>query len=306
MKKIMEELKENGFREKMDYDLERDFDEALKDKDFNTLALSLDLPRKVLMKYTSILNKSKDEYHNCQNCKHLLECKNQINGYCYLPRKENDRLIFEYKICRYNQKLKNDFAYKKNMYFYDIPLSIQNATFKDIYMDDKNRFETIEWIHKFIKNYKKNPHQKGLYLNGSFGCGKTYIISAAFNELARNNVRSAIIFWPEFLSELKSSFNTDFKDKFEYVKKVPLLLIDDIGAENTTEWGRDEIFCPLVQYRMDNSLPTFFTSNLTLEELEDHFMISKNKVDPVKARRIVERIKQLTVNINMVSKNLRK
>lgn len=306
MKKILDELEDNGFKTKLDYDLEMSFDQALKDPDFKKLVLELKLPKKQLMKYTSILNQSKVEYHNCENCKNILECKNQINGYCYLPRVDGERLMFEYKICRLNEKIKKENEHKKNMYFYDIPDEIKKADLKEIYMNDKNRFDAIEWIHKFIKTYKKNPHQKGLYLNGSFGCGKTYLISAMFNELAKEGVKSAIVFWPEFLVELKSSFQSDFKEKFEHIKKVPLLLIDDIGAENTTEWARDEIFCPLVQYRMDNSLPTFFTSNLTLEELEQHFMISKNKVDPVKSRRIIERIKQLTVNLSMISKNLRK
>ena len=115
-----------------------------------------------------------------------------------------------------------------------------------------------------------------------------------------------MVFWPEFLQELKSSFESDFKDKFDYVKKIPLLLIDDIGAESVTEWSRDDIFCPLVQYRMENHLKTFFTSNLTLEELEEHFSVTKGKVDSVKAKRIIERVRQLTDDKTLVSKNLRK
>ena len=113
------------------------------------------------------------------------------------------------------------------------------------------------------------------------------------------------MFWPEFLRDLKASFSSDFKEKFEFVKKVPLLLIDDIGAEATTVWGRDEIFCPLVQYRMQEHLPTFFTSNLDLKALEEHFSVTKEKVDHIKARRIIERINQLTDQVSMVSKNLR-
>ena len=92
----------------------------------------------------------------------------------------------------------------------------------------------------------------------------------------------------------------------EYIKKVPLLLIDDIGAESTTPWSRDEILMPILQYRMDSSLPTFFTSNCTLKELESHFSNSKNGIEEVKARRIIERIKQLTEEIKLVSDNLRK
>ena len=141
---------------------------------------------------------------------------------------------------------------------------------------------------------------------GNFGCGKTYLIAAMFNELAKKGYKSAIIFWPEFLRNLKTSFTADFKEKFEHIKKVPLLLIDDIGAENTTAWGRDEIFCPLIQYRMQENLPTFFTSNFDLKALEEHFSFTKDSVEKVKARRIIERINQLSETKEMISKNLRK
>ena len=57
---------------------------------------------------------------------------------------------------------------------------------------------------------------------------------------------------------------------------------------------------------MQEQLPTFFTSNLTIDELEQHFSVTKNTVDVIKARRIIERIKQLTDDIEMVGKNNRK
>lgn len=57
---------------------------------------------------------------------------------------------------------------------------------------------------------------------------------------------------------------------------------------------------------MDNGLPTFFTSNLNLEELEEHLKTTTNSTDKIKARRIIERIKQLTEPLELVSKNLRK
>ena len=87
---------------------------------------------------------------------------------------------------------------------------------------------------------------------------------------------------------------------------VDLLLIDDIGAEKVTEWGRDEILGTILQYRMNNNLPTFLTSNLNITELETHLSISSSGMDKVKARRIIERIKQLTDDIEMISENRRK
>ncbi|MBR1377204.1 MAG: primosomal protein DnaI [Bacilli bacterium] len=306
MKQVLNELEDKGFKAKLNYNLEKAYDEALEKPEFKKLVMDLKVARKFLIKYTSILEKSAVEYDNCSKCKGLLECKNQVTGYCYLPRLKDEKIIFEYKMCKYNEKYQKETEYQKNVYINHIPEDIKNASWKDIYTNDKKRFETIEYLQKFINNYKKNQHQKGLYLNGSFGCGKTYLVSAAFNELAKKGYKSAIVFWPEFLLELKSSFDSDFKEKYDYVKTVPLLLIDDIGAENNTEWSRDDIFCPLIQYRMENHLPTFFTSNLTIDDLKEHFASTKNKVDNIKSRRIIERVEQLTNNIFIDSKNLRK
>ena len=156
-----------------------------------------------------------------------------------------------------------------------------------------------------MDNYLKNKTGKGLYLSGSFGSGKTYLIAALFNDLAKRNINSALVYYPELLRSLKSSFGSDYEDKFEFIKKVPLLLLDDIGAENTTSWSRDEVLGPILQYRMEEDLPTFFTSNLTLEELEKALSITNSGIEKVKAKRIIERIKQLTISIELISKNRR-
>ena len=304
MKKIADEIKDknSNFTET----LEEAYDKAFLDEKFYDLVSNISYPKKKLMKYTSTLEECALEHSNCKSCKSLLECKNKLSGYAFLPSIREEKLIFEYEACKYRKKLEKDNAYKKNMELFEVPMALKNASMKDIDIKDKNRYPAIKWIQAFIKSYEKNPHQKGLYLYGNFGSGKSYLIAAMFSELARRNIKSAIVFWPDFLSDLKSSFGTDFKEKYEAVKKVPLLLIDDIGAEVTTEWGRDEIFCPLIQYRMDASLPTFFTSNLDLKLLEEHFSCSKKGIDAVKAGRIISRIVQLTEQIELISENRRK
>lgn len=57
---------------------------------------------------------------------------------------------------------------------------------------------------------------------------------------------------------------------------------------------------------MDNKLPTFFTSNLNINELENHFTIKKDTEELIKSKRIMERIKQLTDDLELVSENRRK
>lgn len=283
-----------------------EFNKSLKDEKFKRLIEKLKLPYEELANYTTILEDCSIEYDNCMHCKNILECKNKIKGHAYLPEVENKKLKFGYKMCKKQEKLNKENKYLENVFSYDIPDAIKNAKMKDIYADDKNRFSTIKWLDKFIKDYEKNPHLKGLYLSGSFGSGKTYLVSAMFNELAKNGVKSAIIFWPEYLVHLKSLFGKDdYQESIDKIKIIPLLLIDDIGAEPVTSWTRDEVLGPILQYRMQANLPTFFTSNLSIDLLEKHLAVYKDGIEEVKARRIIERINQLTEKQDLISKNYR-
>ena len=290
---------------KLENEYRKDYDN---DINFRKLANMAELPTEVLMKYTTKLENAAKELNNCNNCPNIMECKNEVCGYRYTPSKIEGGVEFSYVPCKYKLKIDEENKYLDNAYYFDIPKEIKDASLKNIDMKDKKRYPVIKWIKEFLQNSEKNIYSKGLYLNGNFGCGKTYLLSAMLNELARKGKRIAIIYYPEFIRSLKESFNDpdEFREKYNYVKKVDFLLFDDIGAETVTEWSRDEVLGPILQYRMEEKLSTFFTSNLTISELEDNLANTKREVDIVKARRIIERIKQLTDNITMISVNLRK
>lgn len=285
--------------------LKHSFQDACSDGDFKKYAFNLNATEEVLMKYTSRLEEAFQECKNCATCKGLDTCKNKVPGYSYTPLAKDKIIEFSYVICKKQQEADKKTAYKKNLELLEMPKDIKNATFKDMYKDDKARVPIVKYFKEFIDNYDNEDKPKGVYLNGSFGSGKTYLVAALFNEMAKKGVRSVLIYYPEFLRSLKASFQTNYDEQFNYIKKVPLLLFDDIGAENCSNWSRDEVLGPILQYRMENHLPTFFTSNLTLDELENSLAITSSGVDKVKARRIVERIKQLTNSLELISKNRR-
>jgi len=280
-------------------ELINNYKEASKDIKFKKLVKTIDVPDEVAMKYTSSLEDSICELNNCSKCSGLIYCKNRLEGHVYYPKKNDNRIIFSYVACKYQKELlekeKNKISRDKDIF---------NAKMSDIYKD-KERINVIKWLKKFYDTYDKNGNFKGLYLHGNFGCGKTYLISALFNELSKKRISTEIVYFPELLSEIKGDFDT-YGDKMEYLENVDLLLIDDIGAEKCTEWSRDEILGTILNKRMNNYKTTFFTSNLDMESLMQHFRINNYSDDEMNARRIIERIKQLSEDMELIGENKRK
>ena len=297
MENVKDLVKKNG-----KYSLEANYYKACSDKDFSNYVKTLPIEEKELMKYTSSLEECVEMRKKCRNCHKIKECPFDVKGYVLTPEKEQKRVIFSLVAC----SRKKEELYKDNITYFEISKDVRDASIKNIYKDDKGRLPIIKYISDFIKNYgKEGIESKGLYLTGSFGSGKTYLVSAVINEMAKRGVKSVVVYYPEFLRSLKSSFGEDFNEKFESAKRSEILFIDDIGAENCSSWSRDEILGSILQYRMEQHLTTFFTSNLTIEELEKHLATTSSGVEKVKSRRIIERIKQLTIPIELVSENRR-
>ena len=292
--------------EQEEYDLKVNFLNAMKNQKFRDLVEKYPASEELLMKYTSSLMDSATDFSNCSSCPGLESCKNQVCGYIMTPVIGKKSITFDYVACSHLQtKLKKE-EYLNNIELFQISKSVRNASIKNIDTKDKERLKILRYFKDFLDQYDDDQKPKGLYLNGSFGTGKTYLVSSLLNELAKRGVHSAIVYYPEFLRNLKESFDTDYKEKFNYIRKVPVLLIDDIGAESLSTWNRDEILGSILQFRMEENLPTFFTSNLTLDELEEHLSLTNRGVEKVKARRIIERIEFMCIEMKLISKNRRK
>ncbi len=299
--KQFNELKNPYKKSNLKTTLKRNYIEALEDNNFVKLVNSLNVEEEYLEKYTSKLENTVKELGNCKGCKGLEFCKNKVIGHVEYPKEEENTLVFVFKPCKYE---KSKIKIENNVTFFETPKFLREASMSEI-IREKERLEIIKYIKGFLDKFEKNEHEKGIYLHGSFGSGKSYIISALLNELSKKNVKCVNVYFPSLLRSLKESFYESFEDKINEIINSEVLLLDDIGAEKNTEWSRDEILGTILQYRMDNNLPTFFTSNLSIEELEDHLKLTSKSVDNIKARRIIERIKQLTIDMELISVNKR-
>ena len=281
-------------------ELRRDFVLASSDETFKKLCNRLKCDDEILMKYTSKLTDSACELKNCSRCKGLSYCKNAVKGHVYFPTVTKDFIEFSYKSCKYFKEKK-----KNNTIFFETPKMLMNASLSEL-ITEKERANILKYIKDFLKKKVNGETVKGLYLSGSFGSGKSYILSALLNKLSLKGYKCVNINYPLLLNKLKASFSDyNYNDVMEEIMTCDVLLIDDIGAENNSSWSRDEVLGTILQYRMDSDLTTFFTSNFTINELETELSETNKGTDLIKARRIIERIKYLTVEDKLISKDKR-
>ena len=197
-------------------------------------------------------------------------------------------------------------AIKNRLKLINLPASFKKASLAQVDLDDLGRLPVFEKLLAFVEQYP--TIRKGLYLYGDFGVGKSFMVAALAHDLSeKRGVSSTLLHYPSFVIDVKNAIGDgNVKTLVDEIKLSEVLILDDIGAEQSTAWVRDEILQVILQYRMQENLPTFFTSNFNFEELEQHFAKGKHGNDETwEARRVMERIRYLAEETRLEGVNRR-
>lgn len=246
------------------------------------------------------------ESENCQHCKGISTCPNMMRGHASTLTKYAGYLDLRLVPCSKFEKEQEQIRRKRLIRSHHIPRDILEASFKTIDADD-DRCMAIDAALDFCTRFRTKKRPKtGLYLYGPLGAGKSRIAGAIVNELVRYGVDSFMFYVPEFMREVTESIHDhSLHTKLEQLKNVSVLILDDIGAEFLTPWKRDEILGAILQHRVSEQLPTIFTSNMDLDELEKHLANTNKDSDHMKAARVMERIRHYTTAYRVEGKNWR-
>jgi DNA replication protein DnaC len=115
-------------------------------------------------------------------------------------------------------------------------------------------------------------HPEGwLLYTGPSGCGKTHLAVAIAGQAQLQGRPVFFAFVPELLDHLRATFSPDspigYDELFEQIKTVPLLILDDLGAESSTAWAEEKLY-QIVVHRHEARLPTVITTSFSLDDLE--------------------------------------
>jgi len=131
--------------------------------------------------------------------------------------------------------------------------------------------------------------EKGLYIHGPVGCGKSALAYAIAGEIIKRGFDVEAWYIPDLYAAIKAGYDESGRpDEFEIVERcvrADLLVLDDLGTERVTEWST-EVVMRIVDRRYRECRPLIVTSNVTPIEI--------GAVDDLKAQRIASRLCEMT------------
>lgn len=164
-----------------------------------------------------------------------------------------------------------------------------------------------QFISNFLENYQYGVKQKGMWLHGNRGIGKTYLMGYFAKLMKGKNIGFTFINAAQFYKDMldvQRNFNKDVSKNVWKIKNAQVLIIDDMGAEKVTDFMINDILFEVMDYRMNRDLPTFCTSNYTKKDYED-YILSKGHVERMEAGRYAERLDALMTEVQMSGTNRR-
>ena len=241
----------------------------------------------------NLLSRYLSDLEHCKKCRGLSECKNEPAGYkSKISQKGSYTNLTKIPCDFMNDYLKNQEIQSKFKTLF-LPTQIREASFDSFRLDSIERQKIYRYMSNFSTSFKRGNLTKGLFICGNFQIGKTYSLACGANLFAKSGIDSLLIYFPDLIRELKSLLNKadEFEDRINMLKSVDVFMLDDIGAELPSAWVRDEILCPILNYRAQEGLPVFFSTNYTIEGLRDFYIRPDGSIN--RADRLMYRIKSL-------------
>ena len=156
--------------------------------------------------------------------------------------------------------------------------AMQQYRFENFYLDGFDKPEDIqkkvEWCKQFARQIVNGTCNDSLFLRGDVGRGKTHLSSAIANAVLAGGKtviykRAADLF--DMIRRYKYEESTQrWHEVLDQLISCDLLVIDDLGAERTTDFVTEQLVL-LLEERNYRNKPWIINSNLKLSQIQDSY-----------------------------------
>jgi DNA replication protein DnaC len=133
----------------------------------------------------------------------------------------------------------------------------------------ESQLNSLKYAFSQAQHFSQNL--KGwLLLMGGYGCGKTHLAAAIANFAVNLGVPTLFLTVPDLLDWLRFSYDSPeatFEQRFDEIRNIALLVLDDLGTQNATPWAQEKLY-QIINHRYAAKLPMVVTSNLDLDEID--------------------------------------
>jgi DNA replication protein DnaC len=130
---------------------------------------------------------------------------------------------------------------------------------------------SLRYARDAARDFATDP-TRWILFSGPHGSGKTHLAVAIAWESIRQGQTVFFAFVPDLLDHLRATFSPHspigYDELFEQIKTVPLLILDDLGAESSTSWAEEKLYQIMV-YRHETLLPTIVTTSFDVDEIKE-------------------------------------
>lgn len=182
----------------------------------------------------------------------------------------------------------------------------QQRTFPNFVTDTQGRKRSYQTAKEYADNFAQHKAQgDGLYIEGTNGTGKTHLAAAIALQLINEGIPVICKTANDLLLDIKKAYDdvgTTENQILDAYRDVDLLIVDDLGKEQCSEWSMSILYT-ILNDRYEAMKPTIITTNYNADELVK--TLTPKGSDSKKAVAIISRLKETSAVLTMAWEDCR-